>query len=149
LKGNEKVSSKDINDLARDLKKCKSFKVVIHNFNRGILKKLVLIRNEFKRKLEDKVEFIFDKDFKNDDLDFLQESFNKHREARDSCYRIFGKVDLVLNIHKGHYIFEILDIFRFKEVYKVICHESHFNSHPKHFMSNRYKRIEIVEFHMD
>ena len=69
LKGEEEVTEQDLDSFGNDLTRCKSFKVIIHTFNSGILKKLVLIRNKFKRKCEDDIEFNFGAEFTNDALD--------------------------------------------------------------------------------
>jgi len=53
------MGDNDLKALARDLEECRSFKVIIHCFNKEILKKLVLIRYQHKRKWEDEVHFMF------------------------------------------------------------------------------------------
>ena len=64
------MTKKELDALEKDLDKCRSFKVIIHNFNNGILKKLLLLR-KFKKKFEHNVEFVFGKEFTNEGLDCL------------------------------------------------------------------------------
>jgi len=76
LKNEGKLTKEKLSKFRKDLKSCRNFKVYIHNFTNEIIEKLIIMGDEFKKKFDEKVEFIIGDNFTNADLDILAHSFS-------------------------------------------------------------------------
>jgi len=85
-----------LNAFGDDLEDCKNFKVTVHNFNKEIHKKLVMLRKH-KDKFDKEVEFLIGDYFTDNDISEMSHCFGLEG-GKESGDKIFKSKRIILKL---------------------------------------------------